>query len=95
MTDNDQKAVTGGQARPGTGPSPATSSLPSPDPSDGCPENRTGEKRAGEQQADNALLPQAMTEEEADLGHALRNIYRQTVEEAIPDEMLDLLKRLD
>lgn len=95
MTDNDQKAVTGGQARPGTGSFPATSSSPPADPSAGCSENRTEEKRAGEKQAGDAPLPQAMTEEEADLGHALRNIYRQTVEEAIPDEMLDLLKRLD
>ncbi|MGE4429278.1 MAG: hypothetical protein AB7E05_00885 [Sphingobium sp.] len=33
-------------------------------------------------------------EEYANLGQALRTIYRQTVEEAIPGEMLDLLKRL-
>lgn len=36
----------------------------------------------------------AAEEEDATLGQALRTIYRQTVEEAIPDEMLDLLKRL-
>lgn len=31
----------------------------------------------------------------AGFGAALRAIYRQTVDEAIPAEMLDLLKRLD
>ncbi|MBP6030777.1 MAG: hypothetical protein KA533_05045 [Sphingobium sp.] len=29
------------------------------------------------------------------LGTVLRSIYQQTVEESIPDEMLDLLKRLN
>ncbi|OYW83138.1 MAG: hypothetical protein B7Z20_12975 [Sphingobium sp. 32-64-5] len=38
--------------------------------------------------------PQPVTKGDANLGNALRTIYRQTVEEAIPDEMLDLLKRL-
>lgn len=31
----------------------------------------------------------------ADLGAALRAIYSQTVDEQVPPEMLDLLKRLD
>ncbi|MPT47650.1 MAG: hypothetical protein E2598_04410 [Sphingobium sp.] len=35
-----------------------------------------------------------ITNEEADLGNALRAIYRQTVDEEVPDEMLDLLSRL-
>lgn len=39
----------------------------------------------------NSLPP---TNEEADLGNALRNVYQQTVEEDIPQEMLDLLNRL-
>lgn len=30
-----------------------------------------------------------------DTGAALRSIYRQTVDEAIPPEMLDLLSKLD
>ncbi len=32
--------------------------------------------------------------EDADLGSALRRIYQETVKENIPDEMLDLLRRL-
>jgi len=32
--------------------------------------------------------------EDADLGSALRRIYQETVSEDIPDEMLDLLRRL-
>lgn len=32
--------------------------------------------------------------EDADLGSALRRIYQETVKEDIPDEMLDLLRRL-
>lgn len=35
-----------------------------------------------------------LANEDADLGHALRSIYQQTIEEAVPDEMLDLLSRL-
>jgi hypothetical protein len=31
----------------------------------------------------------------ADVGHLLRGAYRQTVEEAIPDDLLDLLNRLE
>ncbi len=31
----------------------------------------------------------------ADYGEALRSIYRQTVEEEIPEEFLDLLNQLD
>jgi hypothetical protein len=30
-----------------------------------------------------------------DVGHLLRGAYRQTVEEAIPDDLLDLLNRLE
>ena len=33
--------------------------------------------------------------EEANIGTALRAVYQRTVEENIPQEMLDLLKRLD
>lgn len=32
--------------------------------------------------------------EDADLGSALRRIYEETVKEDVPDEMLDLLRRL-
>lgn len=39
--------------------------------------------------------PPPLTDEDAGLGNALRNIYQQTVDEDIPSEMLDLLKRLD
>ncbi len=35
-----------------------------------------------------------IADENATLGNALRSIYQQTVEESVPDEMLDLLKRL-
>lgn len=35
-----------------------------------------------------------IADENATLGNALRTIYQQTVEERVPDEMLDLLKRL-
>lgn len=38
--------------------------------------------------------PAPIADENATLGNALRNIYQQTVEESVPDEMLDLLKRL-
>lgn len=31
----------------------------------------------------------------SDVGAALRNAFRATVDEDIPDEMLDLLRRLD
>ena len=34
------------------------------------------------------------TNEDADLGSALRRIYQETIKEDIPDEMLDLLRRL-
>lgn len=30
-----------------------------------------------------------------DMGTALRSIYQKTVEESVPDEMLDLLGKLD
>ena len=33
-------------------------------------------------------------DENASLGTVLRSIYTQTVEESVPDEMLDLLRRL-
>lgn len=35
-----------------------------------------------------------IADENATLGNALRTIYQQTVEERVPDAMLDLLKRL-
>lgn len=34
------------------------------------------------------------TSDHRDVGPALRRVYQQTVEEAIPDEMLDLLAKL-
>ena len=30
-----------------------------------------------------------------DMGSALRSVYQRTVEESVPDEMLDLLGKLD
>ncbi|MGD9811718.1 MAG: NepR family anti-sigma factor [Sphingobium sp.] len=39
--------------------------------------------------------PRPLTKEDAELGAALRSVYQQTVDEAVPKEMLDLLKRLD
>jgi len=77
MTDNDDKALTGTEARPGA--APAASS---------CPATSTGGKHP-------ASPPRELTEEDVNLGHALRAIYQQTVEESIPDEMLDLLRHLD
>jgi|GEM_PF-1849568 len=38
---------------------------------------------------------QSLPDDDSDLGDALRTIYQQTVDEEIPAEMLDLLKRLD
>jgi hypothetical protein len=32
---------------------------------------------------------------ERDTGAALRSVYQKTIEEAVPDEMLDLLSKLD
>lgn len=33
-------------------------------------------------------------ERERDVGHALRSIYQRTVDESVPQEMLDLLGKL-
>ncbi|MDB5696737.1 MAG: hypothetical protein JWN21_2280 [Sphingomonas bacterium] len=33
--------------------------------------------------------------DEPQMGLALRSVYQRTVEEAVPDEMLDLLSKLD
>lgn len=38
---------------------------------------------------------QSLPDDDSDIGDALRTIYQQTVDEDIPSEMLDLLKRLD
>jgi len=46
-------------------------------------------------QAPDGAAPSRTAPREASLGEALRTVYRQTVEEDIPAEMLDLLKRLD
>jgi hypothetical protein len=35
-----------------------------------------------------------LANEKADLGNALRTVYQRTVEEDVPQEMLDLLRRL-
>ena len=40
-------------------------------------------------------VPPSPAGKDPDLGSALRAIYKQTVDEAVPQEMLDLLKRLD
>lgn len=58
---------------------PAASSAPSAPPAGGA----------------DGTAPPRPAPREASLGEALRTVYRQTVEEDIPAEMLDLLKRLD
>jgi hypothetical protein len=41
-----------------------------------------------------ALKPKAGGEPDGDVGNALRSVYRDAVEEEIPQEMLDLLGKL-
>lgn len=53
--------------------------------------NRSDEARGDEQNRSNA----SAKKDDTGLGPSLRSIYQQTVEEDIPSEMLDLLKRLD
>lgn len=48
---------------------------------------------ARERLAGTDLTPYA--DENANLGTALRRVYQQTVDESVPSEMLDLLKRLN
>lgn len=86
MTDNDDKPLTGLQTRPGAPPAAPSCSTPS------CSTAATGGEHPV---SDPVSPPKGLTEEDANLGHALRAIYQQTVEEAIPDEMLNLLRHLD
>jgi len=88
MTDNDDNALTGMQTRHGL-PAPAASA-PSPATANG--EEGNAPANPAEHPVEH---PKAATAEDVDLGNALRAIYRQTVEESIPDEMLELLKHLD
>jgi hypothetical protein len=54
--------------------------------------NRGGEARTvGEQDGTDA----SKNKDDTGLGSSLRSIYQHTVDEEIPSEMLDLLKRLD
>ena len=39
--------------------------------------------------------PEKVTPEQRDMGDALRTVYQKAVEEAVPDEMLDLLGKLN
>jgi hypothetical protein len=39
--------------------------------------------------------PAAKRLSEPQMGQALRSVYQKTVEEAVPDEFLDLLSKLD
>jgi hypothetical protein len=48
----------------------------------------TSSGRAAPERADTASA-------DRDAGAALRSVYQQTIEEAVPDEMLDLLSKLD
>lgn len=40
-------------------------------------------------------LADAKRADDPQMGVALRSVYQKTVEEAVPDEMLDLLSKLD
>ncbi|HEX8554836.1 MAG TPA: NepR family anti-sigma factor [Sphingomonas sp.] len=40
-------------------------------------------------------LPTKTSTRGRDMGSALRSVYQQTVEEKVPDEMMDLLGKLD
>lgn len=51
----------------------------------------TTDRRAPARMLSTGLPP---ANEDADLGTALRSVYQRTVEEEIPQEMLDLLNRL-
>ena len=42
----------------------------------------------------NKIASPPRAEKKGDVGNALRSIYQQTVDEAIPSEMLDLLGKL-
>lgn len=39
--------------------------------------------------------PAAKRPDDPQTGHALRSVYQKTVEEAVPDDLLDLLAKLD
>lgn len=54
--------------------------------------NRMGDGRSGDggDRADTST-----NKDDTGLGSSLRSIYQHTVDEEIPSEMLDLLKRLD
>ena len=42
-----------------------------------------------------AATPAVARPADPQMGAALRSVYQKTVEEAVPDEMLDLLSKLD
>ncbi len=85
MSDNNENALTSAQTRPSL-PSTTTPSASSP---------ITTDVVKSDVQANLTEHCRAVTAEDVDLGHALRAIYQQTVEENIPDEMLELLKHLN
>lgn len=54
---------------------------------------RPGNKPASEVAATKAAADSRHSEKT--VGDALRAVYRQAIDESIPDELLDLLKKLD
>ena len=83
MTDDERRAAADmGQGQGHDNDNPVTGSA-------------NGLKDGNGQAASHAPVSSPTKEEEAGFGAALRAIYRQTVDEAIPAEMLDLLRRLD
>lgn len=56
------------------------------------PDNKTPAKATGNKGGKDRGKPRA---EQRDMGLALRSVYQQTVEEKIPDDLLDLLGKLD
>lgn len=56
-------------------------------------EGQNAQSSARDRLAGTELTPFA--DENINLGTALRKVYQQTVDESVPTEMLDLLKRLN
>ena len=42
-----------------------------------------------------AKIPKAIPNKDQQMGSALRSVYQKTVDETIPDDLLDLLGKLD
>ncbi len=55
-----------------------------------------GDTEQGGKGSEQTIAPKIETPAgDRDTGAALRSVYQKTVDEAVPDEMLDLLGRLD